>query len=418
MRSNFFKNRIFIVLLIIVVCFIPFSASMPAQTVVRSVVIGVGIDKSQEDENEVELSAQIIVPHYDIGFNENAQVISAVGPNVTEAFENLSVHIGKIMGLGHCSVIVFGETMQDENIAKTLDWFYRSKRLDSNASIVYTEGNAKELLQTSLQADNNLSLTLNNIMQFNEPLSFAKKTEIIPFLKNYYEERGAILLPIINLTTDDYRGLSVQESGAMGQGEAPGGGNGATAGQGQDQKYIANEGNCAIFKNGKYVTKVAKEDVRGFNDLLGITQKGVVVVDNVNDENLTNAQVSIAKRGLFQTYKVGFTDNGTPRIEYNMIYSAKIEQILQDKVDLAIIDGYKDYMSTQVKEKFVDFIKQTTANAINICKENNTDCLEIYDKFNTFNKEKWQKYLNTLENRDEYIKNVEFFVNVKLRSIS
>lgn len=415
MLNNFFKNRIFIVLLLITICFLPFSISTPAQTAVRSVVIGVGIDKSPEDENKVELSAQIIVPHYDVGFNENAQVLSADGPNVTEAFENMSVHIGKIMGLGHCSVIVFGETMKNENIAKTLDWFYRSKRLDSNASIIYTEGSAKELLQTSLQVDNNLSLNLNSIMQFNEPLSFAKKTEIIPFLKTYYNAKESILVPIINLNTNDYEGLSVEENGtpSSGSGES----SSSSSGGDNTQKFISNDGECAIFKNGKFVTKISKDEVRGFNDLTGRTQKGIAVLDNVNDENLTNAQVSITKRALWKTSKISFNDEGKPKIEYNLIYTGRVEQIIQDKIDLTILDGYKDYVSQNIKNKFTDFIKNNCANAINICKKYNVDCLNIYQTFNAYNKEKWQKYISSLENPEDYMQNVDVFVNVKLRGL-
>ena len=421
MLNNFFKNRIFIILILIAICFIPSSISRPAQTVVRSVVIGVGIDKSPESDDKVELSAQIIVPHYDIGFNENAQVISADGPNVTEAFENLSVHIGKIIGLSHCSIIAFGESMKNENIAKTLDWFYRSKRLDSNASIIYTEGSAKKLLETSLQADNNLSLSLNSIMQFNEPLSFAKKTEIIPFLQAYYSKNESILVPIINLTSLDYEGLSVKEgsSGEQTSGGGGGSGGGSPSGESNEnqQQFISNDGDAAIFKNGRFVAKILKDEVRGFNDLTGKTQKGIAILENVTDENLTNAQVAITKRGLTKTYKVGFSKQGIPRIEYNLNYTAKVEQILQDNIDITILDGYKDYVSKKVKEKFSDFIKQSCADAVNISKENNVDCLKIYEKFSSFDRKRWEKYLSSLENRDDYIQNVEFFVNVNVRGI-
>lgn len=419
MLNNFFKNKIFIILLIILILFIPHSISMPAQTAVRSVVIGVGIDKFPDDKNKVELSAQVIVPHYNVGFNENAQVLSAVGENVTEAFENMSVHIGKIMGLGHCSVIVFSETMKDENIAKTLDWFYRSKRLDSNASIIYTEGSAKELLKTSLQVDNNLSLSLNSIMQFNEPLAFAKKTELIPFLQNYYENKESILVPIINLSPNDYEGLSVQENGTPSTegNAASGSAGGGESGTEQKPKFIANEGYCAIFKKGKFVTKISKDEVRGFNDLTGRTQKGIAILENVTDENLTNAQVAITKRSLWKINKIWFNQIGKPKIEYNLVYTGRVEQILQDKIDLTLLEGYKDYVSKTIKDKFTELIKNICADAVNICKTYNVDCLDVYKTFDAYDTVKWQKYLNSLENPEDYLKDVDFYVNVKIRGL-
>lgn len=415
MFNSVFKNRIFIVFLIMLVCLVPFSIAKPAQTDVRTVVIGAGIDRLKDQDNQIELSVQILVPHYNIGFNENAQVISATGDNVSKAFEKLSAHIGKIIGLSHCSSIVFGESMKDDDIASTLDWFHRSKRLDGNSVVVYSEGSAKKVLETSLKVDNNLSLSLVNILQFNRPLSFAIIANLYPFLKTYYSGHGAELVPIINLTKQDNMGLSVSESGSGGSGgseESQGGQSGGS--QGENQDYLSNNGDTAIFKNGYFVTKVENKNLLGFNDLLGNTQKGIVVLNNITDNNLTDAQVSVGKRSLNKFYKVWFDKNGNPCIEYNLKYKARIEQILQQENNLTLLKSYNDYFSNEVKDSFVSYIKDKCATAVNICKESNADCLKIYEKFNALKRTGWQKYINSLPNKDDYIKNVNFYINVSV----
>ena len=61
--------------------------------------------------------------------------------------------------------------------------------------------------------------------------------------------------------------------------------------------------------------------------------------------------------------------------------------------------------------------KNNCSSAVNICKEYNVDCLNIYQTFNAYNKDKWQKYISSLENPEDYMQNVDIYVNVKLRGL-
>ena len=422
MISKLYKNKIFIIIFVLVLAMLPWGLAKTAQTEERSVVIGMGIDKLTDSEDMLELSAQIIVPHYDIGFNENAQVISAIGSTVAEAFERLNIHIGKIMGLSHCSVIVIGSSMQNENIVDSLDWFYRSKRLDSNAALIYTREKAKEILQTSLQVDNNLSLSLNNILQFNRPLAFAIKKQIIPFLTTYYNGYGAELVPIVDLVEEDYLGLSVKDAGSGTAGSGGGGGqssgfSGGGSSSANEQKYLSNNGDSAIFKNGKLVTVINSEQVRGFNNILGEAQKGTIDIKNITDDVLTNATLSLSKRALFRTYTIGFSPTGKPRIEYHLDYRIRTEQIQQKYMDRDILNSENDNVTEPVKKAVISYVKGICADAVNISKEYNVDCFNIYDTFDRLKHKEWQEYLASLENKDDYMQDVEFFVDIVVSGV-
>ena len=433
MLNSVWKSKIFVIIIIILAFFIPQFISRPAQTEVRSVVIGMGIDKFEKtdntnnitgsessnitlnsEENLVELSAQIIVPHYNTGFNENAQVISAVGENVADAFERMSLHIGKILGLSHCSVIVIGGGMKNEDVMQSLDWFYRSKRLDSNADLLFTNGSAKEILKTSLKADNNLSLSLNNILQFNDPIDLTESQKFIEFVQTYYNNYGASFLSVVDLVDEDYLGLSIQDAGSSGGGSSDSSGGVPSGGKlpaGEENKYLSNNGDTAIFKKGKLVAILNSNEMRGFNSLNNSAQRGLVVLNNVTDDVLTNADVSLTKRGEISTYTLSFK-NGKPVILYNLKYKVRVEQILQDNKSVEILQGYNDYITSGVQKAFKDFVLESSANAVNISKKLNVDCLGIYDKFSKFKPKQWQEYLNSLENPEDYIQGVQFYVNV------
>ena len=422
MLSSFWQNKIFVVLVLIAICFLPSSIALPAQTEVRSIVIGIGIDKNDAEEAEYELSAQVVVPHYNLGYQENAQVISAVGKNLNQAYEKLVSHMGKIMGLSHCSTIVIGSGMENENVGMHLDWFYRSKRLDNNPVLVYTNNTAKEVLQTSLKVDDNLSLSINSILQYNIPLTSAKSSQLIQFLKKYYDNKGAEIVPVVDVVKQDYLGISSSsESASSSSGSGEEGGSGGQSGdssQGSNQKqYLSNEGNAVVFSKGRLVTKLSSEQLKGINNFLGESERGVVTIEDVTDEKVKNATISLTKRGFLHNYRLEFTKQGKPRIIYSFIYTMRVEHIIQENPTLKLLQGYEDYISTQVKQKVIDNIKSYCGEAVNIMKENNIDPIGIYKMFDTFKHSKWKEYLSNLENPEEYIKGVEFLLDVKVRGL-
>lgn len=421
MLSSFWQNKIFVILVIIAVCFLPSSIALPAQTEVRCVVIGVGIDKINQSESEYELSAQIVIPHYNLGYQENAQVISAVGKNLNQAYEKLASHIGKILGLSHCSTIVIGSGMKDENIGKHLDWFYRSKRLDNNPVLVYTNNSAKEILQTSLKVDDNLSLSLNSILQYNTILTTTQSSQLIQFLEKYYEKRGAEIVPIVDVVNKDYlgidaskQGVSSSQSGSEGQLNS---GEQSSSNKESGGQVLSNEGNAAVFNKGRFVTTLTSEELKGINNFIGESERGVITIENVTDDRIKNATVSLSKRGLIHNYRLEFTKNGKPRIIYSLIYTLRVEHILQENPSLKILQGYEDYISPEVKKQVEENIKSYCGQAVNIMKQNNIDPINIYKKFDAFQHTKWKEYLSKLENPEEYIKEVEFLVNVKIRGL-
>ena len=418
MLSSFWQNKIFVILVIIAVCFLPSSIALPAQTEVRGVVIGIGIDKINPNENEYELSAQIVVPHYNLGYQENAQVISAIGNNLNQAYEKLASHIGKILGLSHCSTIVIGSGMKDENIGKHLDWFYRSKRLDNNPVLVYTNNTAKQVLQTSLKVDDNLSLNINSILQYNSTLTTTQSSQLIQFLEKYYENRGTEIVPIIDVVNKDYLGISASNQGDSGsQSSEQEGGEQSSANKDSGGQVLSNEGNAAVFNKGRLVTTLTSEQLKGINNFVGESERGVITIENVTDDKIKNATVSLTKRGLTHNYRLEFTKTGKPRVIYSFIYTMRVEHILQENPTLKILQGYEDYISPEVKKRVAENIKSYCGQAVNIMKQHNIDPIEIYKKFDAFEHKKWQEYLSKLENPEEYIKEVEFLVNVKIRGL-
>lgn len=418
--KKIFKNSLWIFFLLITALFLPASISQHAQTADRSIAIAIGFDKLAESQYEV--SAEIIVPRYQSTYSQNAQVISATGVNTCEAFNELSTHLGKVTGLSHVSAVVLGNSLKDENIIKSIDMILRNKRVNYNAQLIFTESTAKDVLKKAVEIDTNFIQNLNEIVQYNNNFIFTKTSLISNFYKTYCEGYGATFVPFINLLSNDYDGISgnsssqSNDSSGGGQSQSSGSEGGESGGQ-QDQskqKYLSNDGKTAIVKNGNYLASVESEQMKGFGLLTNESNRGLITVKNVTDDFLANADVVVSIRDRKETAVVSFSKTGIPQVHYTMNFNLKIEDIINGTFNPRIANSSRNYFTKQFKDAFEGTIKNYCGDAINICKTYNADVLNIYTKFDRFAHEKWQKYLKSLPNPDDYLQNVEFFMDIRV----
>ena len=416
MRS-LWKNNIWLVFLLTILVLLPASIPAHAQTEDRSIVVAVGFDKLEN--GNVEMSAEIIVPKYQTTYSQNAQIITASGKNSAEALVGLSVQTGKVIGLSHCSSFLFGKTMQSENIIEFLDQILRGKRVNYNAQLIFTESKARDVLEKSIKIDENFNQNINTIVQFNDEFVDAKTVLLSDFYKNYYDGYGAVMMPVINLSSNEYEGLSSGEN----QGQSLSGQSGGSSSSQQNQsssssstnskpQYLSNNGRTAIFSHGKVVEVIDKEQMLGFGLMANESSRGVIVLDNIYDGVLMNAQLSFSIKSKYYTKTVGWSKNGKPRVYYSFRYIVKLEQVKNNNDSSQIVDETKVYLSPAIKQAFSDKVRQECTKAINSSKQMNLDLFDIYQSFDRFSHKKWQEYLNTLVDKNDYMQDVEFFVSV------
>lgn len=415
--KKIWKNNLWIFFLIITILFLPSSLSLHAQTNDRSIAIAIGIDKLAEQKYE--LSAEIVVPRYETTYNQNAQVISAIGANPTEAFNELSTHLGKILGLSHCSAVVLGQSVEDDNLINLIDMVLRGKRVNYNAQLIFTDGSAKEVLKKAVEVDGSFIQNLNGIVQFNNNFIYTKTSLVSNLYKTYCDGYGASFIPLINLSNNEYDGLS----GSSGSSNASSGGeNGSQGGSSEggstsqdSNQYLSNDGQTALIKNGKYITTFSSEQMKGFGLITNESNRGLLTIEHVTDDFLTDADVIVSIRSRSITPIVKFSKTGVPQIYYTCNYTLKVEDISNGAYNPNIVDSSRNYFSKEFCSRFVSKVKSYCADAINLSKEYGADTFGIYELFDRFEHENWQNYLKNLLNSENYIKNVEFFMEIKVK---
>lgn len=460
MKKSLWKNSLWIFFVIMTAILVPSTISRHAQTEDRSVVIAVGIDKLAE--KNYELTAEIIVPRYETTYNQNAQVISAQGQNTSQAFANLSLQVGRIIGLSHCSTVVIGESMKDENIIPLIDELVRSKRANFNAQLIYTTSKARDVLQKAIEIDTGFNQNLNELVQFNDKFINAKSILLSDFYKTYYQGYGANFVSIINLTDSEYDGIADssqsggdEESGGGEQGETQSqqdtnqsttGGeqsgsqsslqstsdkqspmqssSGESGTQAQSQqggttgKYLSNNGDTAVYYKGKLVRTLSGDEIMGFGLMTNESTRGVLIVEDITDKYLHDADLTFSIRSRTATKVVDFSKTGKPRLHYSLVLACRLEQISNNElVTREVTNDTHEFLTPTVKYKLEDTLKLKCADAVNLCKEMKLDLLDVYKEFDRFQHGKWQEYLKSLDEPANYMQDVEFFVDIVINDV-
>lgn len=437
MFKTLFKNKLWLFFLITVALILPFTIALPAQIEKRSVIIAMGIDRSEEGGYEISLEA--VIPHFDTAFSQNTEVISCKGLNVSDALEKMSIHVGKIYGLSHCGAIVFGREACDQNITELLDIFIRSRRLKHNTILIATEGKAKDILKASIKVENGLNVSLDDLLQFNSSFFISSYVDMNNFLSTYYQGYGANFMPIVNMSDNDSDGIPIENQKSSDSGNSSGGSqsmsdgygsimglggassgaqqNSGATGKQQSQQILSNDGKTAVFNKGRLVRILSNDEIGCFAVFNESDKLGIITIDGVSDAIYNNAQIALSVRERHVSKSLSFSPSGIPRVNYKISYHLRIEEILQEDADQTLLHVTRNYVTPAVTQKFKEKIMQKCATAVNLSKEMNVDLLKIYRSFYRFKYNKWKEYIDGLDDVQDYIQNVEFFADITVHGI-
>lgn len=416
MVRKILHSKIMILIMIILILLFPYTINMPDQTQTYSIVLGVGVDKSEEG---YEISTQILTSKANQGFLESLQVHSAKGKNVLDAVEELSLHLGRISGFGNTSVIVFSEDVAKDGIAETLDFFLRSKRLNGNPFIIITKDSAKDILSDAAKIDESFNYNLNSLAKLNQDFANGTIMTLENFLNNFYSGTNASVIPQINQSTNEDEGVLIPEENSGGSsgganGDSSSSGKSSQSGGGQDRKVLSNSGDSSIFVGSKQIATVDADTIEGMNVFL-YNKRNSYTIENVSDEFFHNATVVLSEKNSYFTRTLKFSKNGIPRVYYDVHYTMKVEQVLQNGINQIILDGSNNYMTPTLQQKIDEHIRKEASEALSLFKDLNADVYGIQQAYARYHPKKWAKFLKSLPDKNKAFQKVEFFLKISTK---
>lgn len=429
--KKFARNKIFYVFIFFIILLLPSSIYLQDENSRRDIITAVGLDLL---ENGVEVSVLRLARKEESINGVGLNVVSAKGQTITEALYNMSLNTGKAFGFSHCEAIVLSDSVVEDHVLKYLDYFMRSRTLTSSVELVNTK-NAKELLTTILQSKKLSTLSIKEIVHYNSGLLVSKHTNLDSFYRSLYSETPIALITRLQVVSEEEAKAgaddvdsgfvfdsapSDESSGDSGGGSgsnqssnsesgSEGGSGGGESGGGKSK--LVDDGSVIILKNGKKVGELKMDEFTILNIISPQVKSVLIKVENVTDEGVENATVTIetVEKKVITTTRIV---NGRPLIYYHMIFVIQIQELISNRYSIITLDDLICHISPEVEDAFLKKIRYDFSSLVNRCKEEGWDLFNVYRRFFAHQPEEWEKYLNSLEDRTDYMEDVLFCMDI------
>ena len=417
------KYPFILVLIVILVFFTPFAIFSPGESRKRAIVLAVGIDKI---EDKYEISFLTFIPTQNQEFTQSNSVISGIGSSVSEAVLDAQLTLGKDIGLSHAKTTVVNEKMLEEDVSASIDYLSRIASLPENTVFICTNTTAKELLIATSSLEENVGLKLDQLISYNANEVYSVDTSLEAFYKGYYGPEKSSIIGYIEHIKDEQSSQGdssssengVAEQGGEQTGQEMQGGSASSdeekqRGSLKGQSQILNRGEAVVLREGKQVAKLNVDNLNSLNLLNNKKSMDSIKIENVDIENNNNVDMiflvknkKIAIKSVFENNIPIFVINITLGIQLTEI-NAKGQKI-EKEVQFTDIN---EEIETKVQSK----LKTQFAQTLKILRDSKADIIGVYDKFYRENRAKFIKFLNSLDNKDDYLNNVVFILNLKIQ---
>ena len=373
-----------------------------SQIQTTSIVSGIGIDKK---DDKIEVSVQILVPQPSSSYAPKQLVSSAMGENIAKAISAIELKVGQELGLAHCYIIILGDEYVKEDITSGLDYLLRSNIMGNNSAILHTDKTAKEVLETSSKLSEQDINNLQNIAKFNQEHYDSSNTNLINFMNDYLSPCPYSIMGTITLEEQQNK---EQNASSSSENSKP-----TQENSQESQKILSNNGEAIVLKNGIKIANLKREELGFFSWLDTKSQEGYINIENYSDENLENATITLKIN--HETAKFDPKLNlQTPILDIKISFECFIENITDENGK--IISVRENILTENFKQKVTEKITNEINAALEISKQHKFDIIGAYTIFNNKFNAKWKNYLKTLENSDDYIKNLLANVSVSMQS--
>ena len=414
------KTPMLIVFIFILLFLTPTALVSPGENRNRAVVTAVGIDKLDDG---LEISFLTFIPTANQSYKETNSVISGKGNSVAEAVYEAELTLGRKIGLSHARTTVIGESILDEDITKYVNYLSRISVLPENSVMVSTNDTAKEFLITAQSLSANIGLKLEQLIHFNAENIFVTDTTIESFYDGYYsEDRASIIgyLELENLEGTPGQVTTSQDTSSSGGGSGGSGGSGGGSGQdgeggsggsggdtsSQEQKQIWNRGDTVILKNGKKVLKLSVEQLNGINIINQKISRQTIFLPNVTDGVYNGADLTYILRNKQVRTATKF-ENGHPIFKAYLVAGVELVEINNVKRAEKVNTEFSE-ISPVIESLIQDKLRKEFAATLKLLRLNKADILEVRDKFLQDNRKEFEKFLERLEDPEDYLNHITF----------
>lgn len=377
---------VFLLFFIAVLLFFPENLSKSAESDRNAIITTVGVDKVGDKFSVTFLS---FTPTASKEFVEVYDVVNEEADSLSEALRKMELSLGKVVEFYHTENLLIGSDAQDE-IVEILDYFVKEKTLAFSSVLVGTEGSAKEFLTKVHEKNENPSNVITELMIYDSEYIYFNKPTIEVFFSGYYSDMKSSFIGTLQLNEEE--ASQTNQQGGDSESESK-----------TSRKIIKNTGGIKLFKDGQMVYMMTPQEVDGLNwfqkriveGYIKTEQDGKVKVYHMDNKRI-NQKVTVEDNQLI--CKLDLTLN----IDKQELDDGKEKHIEINK------------LSTAEKELIKESIRNEIKNSIDRIVEYKVDVIGLYDKFYRDERRKFKKFLDTLQNKDDFLEKVIFDIQIDL----
>lgn len=378
-----------------------------------AVVTALGIDLAEDDPiNKYEVSLMTFVPVAEQNFTERYKIITAKGRNVSEAIDFAGLNIGKQVGLSHLKIIVLSQELIHEDLFKFLDYLTRNVQLSLSTKVVTSHDNsAKEFLATAQTLDTESAIKVSELVTFNSDYIYSTDSSLETFFKGTFGPTKVGMMAC--LTSQNGQEDALESAAGEASGSKGGGQSGHSVG-GQEDNLGVMQCHVDVFKDGKLIAGLDGREIKRVNLVKGDYTTGSIQVTNLTDDVFDDATVTFEIFGKRQKYQVVY-ENGIPVLTIDLNLVLRLSEVenkggmVKENVEFFVIS---DEAIKAVEQK----IKLNMSEGLEFMRDNQVDIADFYTFLHNNNKKAFHKFLDSLEDKDNYLSHMVFKLAVKVNA--
>jgi len=448
--KRFLRHHTWALLILAILIFIPQSFSYQAKLNMRIIVTGMAIDKVEEG---YEVTVQVVMPSPGSesgGGTATLGFISERGANLYDGIQKTAAKIGKTAGLSHMNFVIIGQSMLEENLAETLDYFIRNPNINAAVMMLISATSGKEMLTKTKDLDLSTAVGMQKVFIYKQNSLNGLMMPIEEFVSDAFGISKSGVASGILITSEgeeklgentdatlDSSDSSGESSGAQQSGNSGSGGssnqtqqegkNSTAGGSQQEGSQMAGAkqsgrikyyNDIYYFKNGEFIDKLTEEDeLLAFFFVIKNASSGEYVVKDITGGILKNATIGLQFREEKVKRKVSFKE-GKPVFKFDItIKDIQIMEILNEgqpseKIYLALDD---DTISL-IKKAIADQVKEGVMKVFEKTKNDEVDIFNIGDACYQTHPKEWEEFYEKYG--EKYLDEVKLEIETTVKNIN
>lgn len=406
------KSLMFTYFLIIMVLLLPNALVMPSLSFKSLIITAIGIEGSPDN---IEMSILALSNISKTNMLESTKVISGQGQTLANAVFSIERQVGRSIRMGHVGYIVISKELTDNDITNILNNLIVTTKLPTTISLIICQDSAKDVLSSASKLEQTSSFKLREMIQNEYNEDYVKETSLDSFLKGYYSPNSSSSIGYVSINQNELTGIAVDNSqpdDSSSSSSLVNQNSGENESGGQEQKVISYKSEQAVFKNGKYMYVLSKDEMEGLNFIVENNLQKLITIRNVNTQGLKNATITfdVISEQLKASTSI---KNNKPQILFNIALKLKTMEIIDENDSK--ISFEKIVIDEEINQKIRDFIKQKISILLKKVRAEKTDIINIYNYFESSNYSKFMTFLGSLEDKDDYLSYIQIKANVNTK---